>query len=116
MIPPVPKPETQNRRHGWFSKQWKGRSILIGLGVHFSCWWAFSIWLWRANWKWTIAAWNTLIAPVELSGFYLREPHVLPRELGAIGLLATVCLLGLTKDKESMEALSATARTMAEQP
>ena len=92
----MPEPETQIRKHGFFSKQWKRRSILVGLGVHFSIWWVISVWLERANWKWTTAAWYTLIAPVQQGVFYLRQPHVLLREVGAIGLLATVCLLGLT--------------------
>jgi hypothetical protein len=93
---PVPEQEAQNRKHGFFSKQWSRRSILLGLGFHFSLWWALSVWLSRANWNWTSAAWNALIAPVELGGFYLREPHVFPKEMGAIGFLVTVCLSGLT--------------------
>ena len=44
---------------------------------------------------WTTVAWFTLIAPVEQGIFYLRQPHV-SWAVGTIGLLATICLLGLT--------------------
>ena len=92
---PMPEPETQNRKHGFFSKQWKRRSIVVGLGVHFSIWWVISVWLWRSHWNWATAAWYTLIAPVELGVFYLRQPHV-SWTVGTIGLIATACLLGFT--------------------
>jgi hypothetical protein len=94
----VPEPETQNQKQGFFSKQWKRRSILVGLEIHFSFWWTFSVWLWRADWKWPTAALYTLVAPFELGVFYLRQPHAtaFTREMGAVGLLATVCLLVLT--------------------
>src|ERR1039458_7082997 len=50
---PMPEQEAQNRKHGFFSKQWSRRSILLGLGFHFSLWWALSVWLSRATWNWT---------------------------------------------------------------
>ena len=96
MIPPMPEPERENRKHGFFSNQWKRRSILIGLGIHFSLWWALSVWFWTSYWgqRWSSAAWNTLIAPVELGIFYL-QPHGVWR-FGVAGLVVSGCLLGLT--------------------
>jgi hypothetical protein len=93
----MPETETQNRKHGFFSRQWKRRSILIGLGIHFSFWWMISIWLWtrQSHMGCTTVAWFTLIAPVEQGIFYLRQPHV-SWTVGTIGLVATFCLLGLT--------------------
>jgi hypothetical protein len=38
---------------------------------------------------------DTLIAPVELGIFYLRQPHV-SWTVGTIGLVSTVCLMGFT--------------------
>jgi hypothetical protein len=89
----MPGPETQNRKHGFFSKQWSRRSILLGLGLHFFLWWALSVWYWMSYWYWNKGAWYMLIAPVEF-GFLDLQPDVWP--FGVAGLLASGCLLGLT--------------------
>ena len=92
---PMPEPETQNRKRGFFSKQWKRRSILVGLGIHFSLWWTLSIWYWTSQWNqhWSWAAWYMLIAPVQF-GFLYLQPDLW--QFGVAGLLASGCLLGLT--------------------
>jgi len=96
MIPPAPEPETQNQKHGFLCKQWSRRSILLGLGIHFSLWWGLSVWYWMSYWNmhWSWAAWYPLIAPVEFGFLYLQPDDV--RLFGVAGLLASGCLLGLT--------------------
>jgi len=100
----MPEPETQNRKHGFFSKEWRRRSILLGLGIHFSCWWALLVWFWRSRWSWTTAAsaWYTLTAPIRESIFYLSQPHVEGDFLGlpfAVGILVLTTVSAVKRNR-----------------
>jgi hypothetical protein len=97
MIPRMPQPETQNRKHDFFSKQWRRKSILLGLGIHFSLWWALAVWYWTSNmhWQWSSVAWDTLVAPVVL-GIVDLPVHGFGKLFGVAGLLVSACLLGFT--------------------
>ena len=98
---PVPEPDAQNRMLGFFSKQSSRASILLGLGIHFSIWWALSVLFWVSpssalgDWKWSRVAWVTLVAPLEV-GIVDLQASGYWRMFGVAGLLLSGCLLGLT--------------------
>jgi len=78
----------------YFSKQWKRKPILLGLGLHFSALWSLAAWFCVKYWEWRSAAWRAPIAPFELGMFYLQQHGMLIS--GLLGLLIAVCLVGLT--------------------
>src|SRR4029077_4022535 len=96
MFSPMPKPEPRDRKRDFFSQHWSRGSILLWLSLHFSIWWALSVWYWTSHWdsNWSSAAWHTLIAPAELGLLYL-QPHGAWR-FGLAGFILSGCLLGLS--------------------
>jgi hypothetical protein len=55
----------------FFKSQWRRRSILWGLAIHFAFWWVVSAWFWTSSVGWTRAIWASPIEPIELGVFYL---------------------------------------------
>lgn len=78
----------------FFSKTWRPTPVLFGLGLHFTLWWAVSIYLWTSfHWKSRGDAIVVLIAPIYFGFFYLRHSHFWA--LAAVGLLVSITLLGM---------------------
>ena len=79
----------------FFSKTWRPKPVLFGLALHFTLWWAVSLWLWtRLSWEYRNAMFEIAIAPIYFGFFYLRHSHFWA--LAAVGLLVSITLLGMT--------------------
>ena len=77
---------------GFLSKPLGRRPILIGLSIHFASWWAaLIVWRWP-NTKWKDAV-EIAIPPTEGFSIFFSRGF---RELGAIGILISFALIGMT--------------------